>query len=165
MAVFFIFMQISLFQILLSVINLQFTEKILQYIASVNIIINPNRPVFVIFTIIHVFSDVWCLLPVIAVIMFLHHQPDHRQIADIQRFCPWPSGVHRLHDNRHHRLLHHPDGGRLDYPSRRHGKLRSQREPDGRTSRKYGGQRGGRIVIPTFLRPSLTNSAYSAALM
>ena len=86
-------MQISLFQILLSVINLQFTEKILQYIASVNIIINPNWPVFVIFTIIHIFSDVWCLLPVIAVIMFLHHQPDHRQIADIQRFCPWPSRI------------------------------------------------------------------------
>ncbi len=30
-------------------------------------------------------------------------------------------GVYRIHDNRHHRLLHHPDGGRLDYPSRRHG--------------------------------------------
>ena len=36
-----------------------------------------------------------------------------------------------------------PHGSRLDYPSRRHGKLRSQREPDGRTSRKHGGQRGG----------------------
>ncbi len=31
----------------------------------------------------------------------------------------------------------------LDYPSRRHGRLRSQREPDGGTSRKHGGQRGG----------------------
>ena len=36
-----------------------------------------------------------------------------------------------------------PTVGRLDYPSRRHGKLRPQREPDGGTSRKHGGQRGG----------------------
>ena len=31
----------------------------------------------------------------------------------------------------HHRLLHHPHRVRLDYPGRRHGQLRAQREPDG----------------------------------
>lgn len=43
----------------------------------------------------------------------------------------------------HHRLLHHSDGGGLDHPSRGHGRLRAQREPDGGTRRKHGGQRGG----------------------
>ena len=52
-------------------------------------------------------------------------------------------GVYRVHDNRHHRLLHHSDGGGLDYPSRGHGRLRAQREPDGGTRRRHGGQRGG----------------------
>ena len=45
--------------------------------------------------------------------------------------------------HRHHRLLHHSHRCGLDYPSRRHGRLRSQREPDGGTRRKHGGQRGG----------------------
>jgi len=53
-------------------------------------------------------------------------------------------GVYRVHDNRHHRLLHHSDGGGLDHPSRGHGRLRAQREPDGGTRRRHGGQRGGR---------------------
>lgn len=44
----------------------------------------------------------------------------------------------------HHRLLHHSDGGGLDHPSRGHGRLRAQREPDGGTRRKHGGQRGRR---------------------
>ena len=52
-------------------------------------------------------------------------------------------GVYRVHDNRHHRLLHHSDGGGLDHSSRGHGRLRAQREPDGGTRRKHGGQRGG----------------------
>ena len=38
----------------------------------------------------------------------------------------------------HHRLLHHSDGGGLDHPSRGHGRLRAQREPDGGTRRKHG---------------------------
>ena len=52
-------------------------------------------------------------------------------------------GVYRVHDYRHHRLLHHSDGGGLDHPSRGHGRLRAQREPDGWTRRRHGGQRGG----------------------
>jgi len=52
-------------------------------------------------------------------------------------------GVYRVHDNRHHRLLHHSDGGGLDHPSRGHGRLRAQREPDGGTRRRHGGKRGG----------------------
>ncbi len=52
-------------------------------------------------------------------------------------------GVYRVPLHRHHRILHHSHRCRLDYPSRRHGRLRSQREPDGGTSRKHGGQRGG----------------------
>ena len=40
-------------------------------------------------------------------------------------------GVYRVHDHRHHRLLHHPHRVGLDYPGRRHGQLRAQREPDG----------------------------------
>ena len=49
-------------------------------------------------------------------------------------------GVHRVPLHRHHRLLHHSHRCRLDYPSRRHGRLRSQREPDGGTCRRNGGQ-------------------------
>ena len=52
-------------------------------------------------------------------------------------------GVYRIPLHRHHRLLYHSHRCGLDYPSRRHGRLRSQREPDGGTSRKHGGQRGG----------------------
>lgn len=71
--------------------------------------------------------------------------------SDIERMQTDPNfsldserrGVYRVHDNRHHRLLHDTHRCGLDHPSRWHGKLRSQREPDGRTSRKHGGQRGG----------------------
>ena len=52
-------------------------------------------------------------------------------------------GVYRLHDHRHHRLLHHPDSSGLDHPSRRHGKLRAQREPDGRQGGRIRRKRGG----------------------
>ncbi len=40
-------------------------------------------------------------------------QADPNLLAGFER-----RGVHRLHDNRHHWLLHHPHGSRLDYPSR-----------------------------------------------
>lgn len=65
-------------------------------------------------------------------------QTDPQLLAGFQR-----RGVYRVHDNRHHRLLHHSDGGGLDHSSRGHGRLRAQREPDGGTRRKHGGQRGG----------------------
>ena len=70
--------------------------------------------------------------------------------SDIERMQTDPNfsldssdGVYRVHDNRHHRLLHHSDGGGLDHPSRGHGRLRAQREPDGGTRRRHGGKRGG----------------------
>ncbi len=70
--------------------------------------------------------------------------------SDIERMQDPPTsrgferrGVYRIPDNRHHRLLHHSDRGGLDHPSRGHGRLRAQREPDGGTRRKHGGQRGG----------------------
>ena len=71
--------------------------------------------------------------------------------SDIERMQADPNfsldssdgGVYRIPLHRHHRLLYHSHRCGLDYPSRRHGRLRSQREPDGGTSRKHGGQRGG----------------------
>ncbi len=49
-------------------------------------------------------------------------------------------GVYRVPLHRHHRLLHHPHRGGLDYPSRRHGQLQPDHEPDGWTGRRHGGR-------------------------
>ena len=49
-------------------------------------------------------------------------------------------GVHRVPHHRHRGLLHHPDGGRLDHPSRwRHRQLQQEHQH----RRGFGRQRGG----------------------
>ena len=69
------------------------------------------------------------------------HRADAGRPELLAGFERW--GVYRVHDHRHHRLLHHPHRVGLDYPGRGHGQLRAQREPDGWQGWRLRWQRGG----------------------